>query len=437
MMVMNNDSWMRSGVVCASLWLAACGAVEAPDTTSQRPPPQLVLEVPDSLTPGQAGTFRVVGPPAMADELPTFFVFGGQGIGAGICPGPLNGDCLDVAGQPARVERTETELGEALVTLQLPASLQIPTLTVQAVVLGPSGARVTSAVEIPVTSAPAGSGTPCGTAMSPLEEPETYDYIGDGAEAHLLDVYRVPGTQDQRPTLFWIHGGGWQEGDKLEAEDGPAYQLASGLGYTLISINYSYATEVPYTQILGETKRALAWVKDNAASIGVDPERIVAAGDSAGGHLASFLATSSGAYDLGVQSDTRVAAGVSYYGVYDLAMEDYQDACGMELELLYEFLDCDGSLGMPSQACDADDLAAASPSTYVDPNDPPMLLAHGQQDCVVPWEQAQRMGDVLQDAGVPHVLSLSPQGEHDPGTLDITSRDIAAWIADTVGCPTP
>ena len=57
MMVMNNDSWMRSGVVCASLWLAACGAAEAPDTTSQRPPsPQLVLEVPDSLTPGQAGT---------------------------------------------------------------------------------------------------------------------------------------------------------------------------------------------------------------------------------------------------------------------------------------------------------------------------------------------------------------------------------------------
>jgi acetyl esterase/lipase len=207
--------------------------------------------------------------------------------------------------------------------------------------------------------------------------------------------------------------------------------------HLLVSINYSYSTEASYTQILGETKRALTWLKDNANNLGIDPARIVVAGDSAGGHLAAFLATSAGTYDLGATGDTSVAAALSIYGPHDFLLEEYTDSCGLEVELLYEFLDCNPNGALPSLACDADDLIASSPATYIDASDPPMMLVHGQQDCVVPWEQSAHMANLLEQAGVPVNLQLTPTGEHDVDTLSTSALDMARWIADQNGCPVP
>lgn len=106
-----------------------------------------------------------------------------------------------------------------------------------------------------------------------------------------FDVYRPPSPQQSSPlpapTIVWIHGGGWVSGDKAD----PAHYLSrlAGAGFTVVSLNYSLAPERRYPLAIGQLNESLRFLVAHAGEYGIDPARLVLAGDSAGANLASQL----------------------------------------------------------------------------------------------------------------------------------------------------
>jgi acetyl esterase len=91
------------------------------------------------------------------------------------------------------------------------------------------------------------------------------------------------------PLVLYFHGGGFVVGS-IETHDGPCRKLAAETGYPVVSVDYRLAPEEPFPAGLKDCYASLEWAAEEAADLGADPERIVVAGDSAGGNLATAVA---------------------------------------------------------------------------------------------------------------------------------------------------
>jgi acetyl esterase/lipase len=112
------------------------------------------------------------------------------------------------------------------------------------------------------------------------------DVEADGSPA--FDVFRPADATGALPTVFWVHGGAWISGDKRDVA--PYLQILAAEGYTTIGLNYTNGPEAIYPTAVVQLNDTIGYVLDHAAELGVDPDRVVLAGDSAGGQLASELA---------------------------------------------------------------------------------------------------------------------------------------------------
>ena len=108
---------------------------------------------------------------------------------------------------------------------------------------------------------------------------------------HRLDVWRLSTTPKDAPVIYYIHGGAWTFGDKRE-QGRPMLHEFVRRGWIVVAINYRLAPRHPWPAQIEDATRALGWIKKNVATYGGDPDRVVVAGGSAGGHLASLLALS-------------------------------------------------------------------------------------------------------------------------------------------------
>lgn len=107
-------------------------------------------------------------------------------------------------------------------------------------------------------------------------------------ERQLLDVYAPAGAKNL-PVVFWIHGGGWQSGDKSMVALKPKAFMDAGLVF--VSINHRLLPTVDMAAITGDVARALGWVHKNIAAHGGDPARLLVMGHSSGGQLAALMCT--------------------------------------------------------------------------------------------------------------------------------------------------
>jgi acetyl esterase/lipase len=103
---------------------------------------------------------------------------------------------------------------------------------------------------------------------------------------HKLDVY-APKDAKNLPVVFWIHGGGWQAGDKSDVQVKP--EAFNAAGYVFVSINYRLLPEVNMTTLTQDVAKAAKWTADNIAKHGGDPKRLVVGGHSAGAQLAAYI----------------------------------------------------------------------------------------------------------------------------------------------------
>ena len=131
------------------------------------------------------------------------------------------------------------------------------------------------------------------SAWSPLPDVGDLAYASQ-SEAQRLDLYLPPNAEPPLPLLVFIHGGAWMAGDKRNDYAAGVVPLFVGEGYAVASINYRLSTEAVFPAQLLDVKAAIRWLRANAAAYGIDPDRIAAAGESAGAHLAALLGTSAG-----------------------------------------------------------------------------------------------------------------------------------------------
>ncbi len=154
---------------------------------------------------------------------------------------------------------------------------------------------------------------------------ETLDVAyGDDGPDTTMDVFTPASATDPLPTVVWIHGGAWISGSKENVD--PYMKILAAEGYTTIAVNYTIGPEATYPTAVHQINRALEHIDANADELNVDATQIVLAGDSAGGQLASQMATimTSPDYaeilsiDPALEAD-QVIATVLNCGVYDLA----------------------------------------------------------------------------------------------------------------------
>ncbi len=114
-------------------------------------------------------------------------------------------------------------------------------------------------------------------------------YLPDGHPRHVLDIYKNTNTKNTAkvPVVFWIHGGGWQTGDKSDVAIKPKY--FNDKGYLFVACNYRLLPDVSMEVLIEDVASALHWVHREIASHGGNPESIIVGGHSAGAQLAALL----------------------------------------------------------------------------------------------------------------------------------------------------
>ncbi|MDR3635543.1 MAG: alpha/beta hydrolase [Isosphaeraceae bacterium] len=113
-------------------------------------------------------------------------------------------------------------------------------------------------------------------------------YASPAHERQVLDVYSPPQAKNL-PVVFWIHGGGWQMGDKTSVQIKP--QAFVDKGFVFVSTNYRLLPQVDMGTIVGDIAKSIHWVHDHVAEYGGDPERLFIMGHSAGAQLAALICT--------------------------------------------------------------------------------------------------------------------------------------------------
>jgi acetyl esterase/lipase len=266
--------------------------------------------------------------------------------------------------------------------------------------------------------------------LHPLDPPGLVYYRVDNIDLRVGIITPGPETV-VRPTVIYIHGGGWVHYTK----DNMAYSLLPYLarGMDVVNVDYRQANQARAPAAVEDCRCALQWVFKHAKEYGFDTERLVVAGGSAGGHLAlmtGMLGEKAGfddgcAFTIG-QEPVKVAAIVNFFGITDVAeylappdqkLGAVQWPAGIPQRLItvgdislgvrhgaFEWL-----AGVPNRI---EMARRVSPLTYVHPNLPPIITVHGTADNGVPYEQAVRLHTALDKAGVPNQLVTIPNGGH-------------------------
>ncbi len=244
----------------------------------------------------------------------------------------------------------------------------------------------------------------------------------EGVDPNLLslDVYS-PAPASDCPVMVMIHGGGWRQGDKANADVAALKsQYFVAQGYVFVSVNYRLSPEVVHPVHVQDVAASLDWVYRNIWSYGGDPERIFIMGHSAGAHLAALVATDeqyleANGLDLSILKGVVLLDGAGYDIPY------MTDNDSVILRALYE-----GAFGTDPAVWED-----ASPVTHVEAgkNIPPFLLfyAGNREDSRV---NSQKLADLLTEAGVQAWVVSAPDKNH--GTINGDIGKAGDWVTERI-----
>ncbi len=220
-----------------------------------------------------------------------------------------------------------------------------------------------------------------------------------------LDAWIPPGS-GPHPAVIIAHGGGWEAGDKV-TYIAPLFEPLAKAGFAWFSIDYRLTPSVRHPEQLDDLRRAIRFVRHNAARFGVDPRRIAILGESASGQMVAQVASrpcegNAAAPDVVDRTGCRPDAVVSFYGVYNLLPLAAEAGARPLLPRLF------GPRPLDDAAREL--LREYSPLTHADRGLPPMLLIQGTDERL--YAQAVEYARRLKDVGARHELYLVEGAPH-------------------------
>jgi acetyl esterase/lipase len=228
-----------------------------------------------------------------------------------------------------------------------------------------------------------------------------------------VDLFVTRTPDKPLPTMVYIHGGGWTGGTKESRNVAVLPYL--DMGMNVVNVEYRLARVAQAPAAVEDCRCALRWVIQNAKQYGIDVNRIVVSGESAGGHFALTTGMLPASAGLDRQcpgpDNLKVAAIVNWYGISDV--NELLDGPNMKTY----------AVAWLGSATDREQIAKrVSPLSYVRAGLPPIFTIHGDADPTVPYTQSVRLHKALSDAGVANELMTIPGGKHGFDCCNLTQR---------------
>ncbi len=268
----------------------------------------------------------------------------------------------------------------------------------------------------------AAASEPPASAAPQLKVKKDIEFAKAGGESLTLDAC-VPEGNGPFPAVIIVHGGAWVRGDK-QTYVPPLFEPLARGGFAWFSINYRLAPKHPYPAAVEDVRSAVLWVRAHAKEYKVDTKRLALVGESAGGHLVSYVGARYGR-KLGL------AAVVPFYAPHDM---EYRARVSKQVS------DPVKSFFGVTELNEAGfgKLREASPITYVSRNMPPFLLIHGTKDEQVPYEQSPRMCEKMKQAGARCELFTVEGAPHGIGpweknpAFQAYKQKLVEWLKQTL-----
>ena len=307
-----------------------------------------------------------------------------------------------------------------------------------------------------------------------------------------MNIFKPKDAPEATSVLVYIHGGGWAMRDyqcddapkdtnasKAPAQNRPAPETGNATdqiaedsaykifkrvlnsGITFVSIDYRLNSEAAFPAQIYDVKGSIRYLRAHSKEYGIDPDKIAVAGNSAGGHLTAELATTGDIKELegdvggNLDYSSKVMAAVDFYGPTDLltmapemdpslqshekAVETHDSPNANESKLIGFSKEGQG-IGVLRDIRDKNQTDSpywekvklaeiASPINNVTSDDPPMFIAHGGNDSLVPIQQSLRLRDALNHAGVENIFMSNSKAPHGNQGEDVNNVAIT-WITN-------
>ena len=257
------------------------------------------------------------------------------------------------------------------------------------------------------------------------QEWKDVNYVGDDQTFHTCDIYLPKQEKASYPVVIHIYGSAWFNNNGKGAADlGTIVKALLEAGYAVVCPNHRSSMDAKWPAQIHDIRAVIRFVRGEAEKYKFDRSFIATSGFSSGGHLASTAATTSGTKETKVGTvDIDLEGNL---GAYTKESSMVNAACDWSGPIDLTAMDCGESMKMGENspedvllnsklAKEPDKYLSLSATTYVDPNDPPVIIFHGEKDNVVPCCQGKKFFETLKAAGVKTEATFVPEGGHGMG----------------------
>ena len=251
------------------------------------------------------------------------------------------------------------------------------------------------------------------------------NYADDGQAYHTCDIYLPKQEKASYPVVVHIYGSAWFNNNGKGAADlGTIVKSLLNAGYAVVCPNHRSSGDAKWPAQIHDIKAVIRFVRGEAKKYKFDTSFIATSGFSSGGHLASTAATTSGTRQAIVGSVAIDLEGS--VGKYTHESSTVNAACDWSGPVDLTAMDCGDHMQMGSNSPEdvllgskidkePDKYLSLSATNYIDANDPPIIIFHGEKDNVVPCCQGKKFFELLKAAGVKTEATFVPEGGHGMG----------------------
>jgi acetyl esterase/lipase len=257
------------------------------------------------------------------------------------------------------------------------------------------------------------------------QEWKNVNYAGDDKAYHTCDIYLPKKEAASYPVVIHVYGSAWFSNSSKGAADlGTIVKALLDAGYAVVCPNHRSSGDAKWPAQIHDIRAVIRFVRGEAKKYKFDPSFVATSGFSSGGHLASTAATTSGTKKMKVGTvDIDLEGDLGNYTKESSAVNA---ACDWSGPIDLTAMDCGEHMTMGADSPEdvllnskldkePDKYLSLSATTYIDKNDPPVIIFHGEKDNVVPCCQGRKFYELLQAAGVKTEATFVPEGGHGMG----------------------